>query len=186
MPQKLISWPTTGIRRASVNNFGYGGTNTHVILEEGGHYLQKTNGVNGVHGRLARKLFVLSGRDVAATTRLAADMNEYIERTNGLRWDDLAFTLGQRRSRFNWSVAVSAESAEDLRSALSDKSLKPVQTHGRVPRLGFVFNGQGAQWYAMGRELMSAYPVFLSTLETCDATIKQLGATWSIIGESFY
>ncbi|KAJ3580034.1 hypothetical protein NPX13_g526 [Xylaria arbuscula] len=183
VPQQLISWPTSGIRRASVNNFGYGGTNTHVILEEGGSYLQKSNGVNGVHRSLTRKLFVLSGRDEAATTRLAANMNEYIERTTNLRWDDLAYTLGQRRSKFNWSVAVSAESAEDLRSALSDKSLKPAQTQSRVPRLGFVFNGQGAQWYAMGRELMAAYPVFLSTLETCDATIKRLGATWSIIEE---
>ncbi|KAI0506887.1 putative polyketide synthase [Xylaria bambusicola] len=183
VPQKLISWPTTGIRRASVNNFGYGGTNTHVILEEGGQYSRKTNGVNGIHGALARKLFVLSGRDEAATSRLAANMNEYLQRTTDLHWNDLAFTLGQRRSKFNWSVAVSAESVGELMNTLSDKSLKPVQIQGRVPRLGFVFNGQGAQWYAMGRELMAAYPVFLSTLETCDATIKQLGAAWSIIEE---
>jgi len=30
---------------------------------------------------------------------------------------------------------------------------------------------------------MSAYPVFLRTLEKCDATIRELGATWSIIEE---
>ncbi|KAI0435050.1 putative polyketide synthase [Xylaria sp. FL1042] len=184
VPQKLIEWPSAGIRRASVNNFGYGGTNTHVILEEGGHYLSsKTNGVNGVHDDLARKLFVLSGRDEATTRRLTTNMNEFLQRSKDLRWNDLAFTLGQRRSRFNWNVAISAASADELTSALSDKSLKPVQAQGRVPRLGFVFNGQGAQWYAMGRELMVAYPVFLSTLERCDATIAGLGAKWSIIEE---
>ncbi|KAI3338274.1 putative polyketide synthase [Ustulina deusta] len=183
VPRKLIDWPSTGIRRASVNNFGYGGTNTHVILEEGGHYCPKTNGVNGVHNGLARKLFVLSGRDEATTTRLAANMNEFLQRSTDIRWNDLAFTLGQRRSKFNWRVAISAGSAEELTSALADKSLKPVQTQGRAPRLGFVFNGQGAQWHAMGRELMAAYPVFLSTLETCDATIAELGAKWSIIEE---
>ncbi|KAI1426762.1 putative polyketide synthase [Xylaria sp. FL1777] len=183
VPQKLIEWPSTGIRRASINNFGYGGTNTHVILEEGGHYLPKTNGVNGVHDGPARKLFVLSGRDEATTIRLAANMNEFLQRSTGLRWNDLAFTLGQRRSRFNWSVAISAASAGELTSALSEKSLKPIQSQGRVPRLGFVFNGQGAQWYAMGRELMGTYPVFLSTLEDCDATIAELGAKWSVIEE---
>ncbi|GAW16135.1 hypothetical protein ANO14919_055580 [Xylariales sp. No.14919] len=183
VPQKLIEWPSTGIRRVSVNNFGYGGTNTHVILEEAARWRPKTNGVNGVHNNLARKLFVLSARDETTTATLAANMKEFLQRSTDLRWEDLAFTLGQRRSKFNWSVAVSAESAEELTSALSDKSSKPVQTNGRVPRLGFVFNGQGAQWYAMGRELMAAYPVFLSTLETCDSTIKEYGAKWSIVEE---
>ncbi|TGJ85110.1 hypothetical protein E0Z10_g3631 [Xylaria hypoxylon] len=183
VPQKLTEWPSTGIRRASVNNFGYGGTNTHVILEESAHWRPKTNGVNGVHNSLSRKLFVLSARDEAATARLAANMNEFLQRSTDLHLNDLAFTLGQRRSKFNWSVAISAESAEELTNALSDKSVKPVQANSRAPRLGFVFNGQGAQWHAMGRELMTAYPVFLSTLETCDATISKFGAKWSIIEE---
>ncbi|KAI1309753.1 putative polyketide synthase [Xylaria venustula] len=183
VPQKLIDWPSTGVRRASVNNFGYGGTNTHIILEEGGNYLPKTNGVNGLHKSPARKLFVLSGRDEATTKRLAANMTEFLQQSTDLRWNDLAYTLGQRRSKFNWSVAVSAASVEELTSALADKSSKPAQAQGRIPRLGFVFNGQGAQWYAMGRELMVAYPVFLSTLEACDAAIAKLGAKWSIIEE---
>lgn len=29
-----IEWPSNGVRRASVNNLGFGGTNAHVILEE--------------------------------------------------------------------------------------------------------------------------------------------------------
>ncbi|KAG9238221.1 putative lovastatin nonaketide synthase [Amylocarpus encephaloides] len=34
VPTKMIDWePTNGVRRASVNSFGYGGTNAHIILE---------------------------------------------------------------------------------------------------------------------------------------------------------
>ncbi|KAI0474774.1 reducing type I polyketide synthase [Xylaria cf. heliscus] len=183
VPQKLVEWPSAGIRRASVNNFGYGGTNVHIILEEAKYHYSKTNGVNGVHNGHARKLFVFSARDEAATARLTTNMNEFLQRSPNFSWNDLAFTLGQRRSKFNWSVALSVGSPEELKNSLSDTSLKPVQTHNRTPRLGFVFNGQGAQWYAMGRELMATYPVFLSTLETCDATIRKLGAEWSIIEE---
>ncbi|KAI1128976.1 hypothetical protein F5Y10DRAFT_239255 [Nemania abortiva] len=41
VPTKPISWPSRGLRRVSVNSFGFGGTNTHVILDDAYHYLQE-------------------------------------------------------------------------------------------------------------------------------------------------
>ncbi|KAI8623341.1 reducing type I polyketide synthase [Xylariaceae sp. FL1651] len=175
VPQQLIKWPSSGIRRASVNNFGYGGTNTHVILEEAENYCSKANGGDGTHHDFARKLLVLSARDETTITRMAANLVEYLQQSTDTNWNNLIYTLSQRRSRFNWSIAIPAESPVQLKDTLSDKTIRPVQTLGREPRLGFVFNGQGAQWHAMGRELMSVYPVFLDTLETCDNVIQELG-----------
>jgi acyl transferase domain-containing protein len=40
IPTESIGWPTEGIRRASVNSFGFGGTNAHVILDGALHYLR--------------------------------------------------------------------------------------------------------------------------------------------------
>ncbi|RDL33235.1 Thiolase-like protein [Venustampulla echinocandica] len=39
----LVEWPMAGLRRASVNSFGYGGANAHVILDDALHYLQEHN-----------------------------------------------------------------------------------------------------------------------------------------------
>lgn len=39
IPMELTQWPTVGLRRASVNSFGYGGTNAHLILDDALHYL---------------------------------------------------------------------------------------------------------------------------------------------------
>lgn len=39
IPTELTPWPTPWPRRASVNSFGYGGTNSHVILDDAFHYL---------------------------------------------------------------------------------------------------------------------------------------------------
>lgn len=34
-----------------------------------------------------------------------------------------------------------------------------------------VFTGQGAKWYAMGRELIEAYPVFKEAIQEADKHI---------------
>ncbi|KAL9073303.1 MAG: hypothetical protein Q9157_004798 [Trypethelium eluteriae] len=39
-PTKAIPWPTAGVRRVSVNSFGFGGSNSHVILDDAYHFLQ--------------------------------------------------------------------------------------------------------------------------------------------------
>lgn len=46
---KLTAWPTDGLRRASVNSFGYGGSNAHCIIDDAYHYLK----LRGLHGTTA-------------------------------------------------------------------------------------------------------------------------------------
>jgi acyl transferase domain-containing protein len=38
-PMKPIPWPVSGIRRASVNSFGFGGANAHIVLDDAHSYL---------------------------------------------------------------------------------------------------------------------------------------------------
>ncbi|KAK1979267.1 hypothetical protein LZ30DRAFT_783573 [Colletotrichum cereale] len=46
-PTSAVIWPNTGLRRASVSSFGYGGSNGHVILDDAGNYLH----LHGLEGR---------------------------------------------------------------------------------------------------------------------------------------
>jgi acyl transferase domain-containing protein len=41
-------WPIEGFRRVSINCFGFGGTNAHIILDDALHYLSERN-INGYH-----------------------------------------------------------------------------------------------------------------------------------------
>ncbi|KAI4608824.1 Type I Iterative PKS [Alternaria metachromatica] len=43
VPTKCIPWPTNGLRRISVNSFGFGGSNGHVILDDAYHTLESMN-----------------------------------------------------------------------------------------------------------------------------------------------
>ncbi|KAE9375002.1 putative lovastatin nonaketide synthase [Stipitochalara longipes BDJ] len=49
--KQAVEWPTPGLRRASVNSFGYGGANAHVILDDAKHYLEE-HGLHGHHSTL--------------------------------------------------------------------------------------------------------------------------------------
>ncbi|KAJ3532838.1 hypothetical protein NM208_g8261 [Fusarium decemcellulare] len=199
VPQELEPWPTTtdGTRRASINNFGYGGTNAHVIMElgpqwvPGSHTSNRTdgtrnvnghgsgfahnaviktkpeNGINGSHlPRRKTKILVLSARDEQACREIVSKLKDYLRQH--AQHDDpekllqsVIYTLGQRRSALPWIAAQPIPYTQGIGpviEALDSAQFKPKRVT-RPPRIGMVFTGQGAQWNAMGRELIIAYPV---------------------------
>ncbi|KAJ5832327.1 hypothetical protein N7474_000638 [Penicillium riverlandense] len=181
IPKKLHPWPR-GKTYASVNNFGFGGTNAHVVLERGprhdGEGMQNTD-------PLKRKLYIVSAHDKRAALQISKELATYLDLnppalTDGLM-DNIAYTLGQRRSFLPWRVAISASSYMVLNEYLS-KDPEPIRS-SREPNIGFVFTGQGAQWHGMGKELLGTYPIFQRTLRAVDTCLKTLGANFSITEE---
>src|SRR5699024_3631899 len=67
-----ISWPSEGLRRASVNAFGYGGANAHVVLDDVFHYLQD-------HGLTANHYTVEKPPKVGQTVRSNGHTNKHLE-----------------------------------------------------------------------------------------------------------
>ncbi|KAL8730919.1 MAG: hypothetical protein Q9181_004491 [Wetmoreana brouardii] len=222
IPTQPTPWPTQGLRRASVNSFGYGGTNGHCILDDAYHYLAE----RGIEGRphtaedslpqtpesvstdsgvgmedtvdekpLFRSksypsqqlVYALSAPDQNALSRLGETLATYVDeldaskrvRTNNIL-ERAAFTLSNRRSTFQWRTAIIADQTENLKHQLRNLS-KPTRA-SKPPTMLFCFTGQGAQWYAMGRELM-AYEVYEASLRDADSYLKSIGAPWSVLEE---
>lgn len=203
VPTELEPWDgKEDVRRASINNFGYGGSNAHVIMEDldsftGSRRLQQAANLDNASSRSRRssssleylprrRVFVLSGKDERATQAMVSNLKDYLLNTkitdeDGFL-DNLAYTLGHRRSRFPWVTSVSADTVEALIKILDSPKAKPAKVAIASPRVGFVYNGQGAQWWAMGRELIEVYPVFKAALLDCNKHLEKLGATWNMIG----
>lgn len=209
VPTAVMPWPNEGPRRVSVNSFGYGGSNAHVILDDACSYLDQ-NGLSGNHitslsqvngssdtlekpGSSFSRVFPISAHDKEGLGRVKLALAEYLavksvqlsgsmERSRFL--DDLAFTLSERRSHLQWKTYFTASSLEDLSAALlADNTTLPTRPSSRKPRLGFVFTGQGAQWASMGMELMR-YPVFRDSIEAADLYLQhELGCKWSACKE---
>ena len=139
----------------------------------------------GIASHKIRFLFVLSANSERSVKTQMSDLQTYLEqRPETLELSvmgKLAYTLCQRRSFLTWKVAVSAATSSELIHKLSNPDLRPMSAF-RAPKISFVFTGQGAQWYAMGRELLKIYPAFASTIQLADKYLQSLGASWSLIG----
>ncbi|KAE8384250.1 putative polyketide synthase [Aspergillus alliaceus] len=186
VPTRLAPWPEDKILRASINNFGYGGTNAHVILEPAPaptaiYHLNGQSTSEGSQSGDKSRVFVVSARDSAACRTVMDRLASHIIETSPSP-DSLAYTLNERRSLHPWVAAVRATSIKDLAERLRESERKPSFAY-KKPRLGFVFNGQGAQWHAMARELLTVYPVFGHAISNAGKVLKVYGASWSLIDE---
>lgn len=189
MPSQLVPWPEGSPKRASINNFGYGGTNAHVIMEAA-KLRGPTNGFcrNGIaNGSDRSRVYVLSAKEETAVKTSISNLKAYLRRVKTddepAFLDNLAYTLSERRSVFDWTASAPARSLAGLISALDEGELKPIRATNTLPRLGFVFTGQGAQWYGMGRELIDAYPLFADSLREADRYLREFGASYSLMGK---
>ncbi|KAI2643595.1 ketoacyl-synt-domain-containing protein [Xylaria nigripes] len=179
-------WPKHK-KYVSINNFGFGGTNAHVVLERV-PFTQRgsKNDADLKEDNSTRKLFVVTANDKNSLEATLKNLVIYLEQRPEIfqksLMADVAYTLGQRRSLLQWRVAIPALRSFDLIDAINGQKRPPGKELDSL-RIGFIFTGQGAQWYGMGRELYKQYPVFTNAIDYANVCLKSLGASWSLLEE---
>ncbi|KAM0519096.1 hypothetical protein ACHAPE_004092 [Trichoderma viride] len=183
VPTSIRPWPRNK-RFISVNSFGFGGSNAHVVLEKVPLALAD---LPQDHQSTVSKLFVLSAHDESAAKRKAGNLGIYIEQHPEVFQkrlvNDMAYTLGERRTHLQWRIAIAASSCSELANALNSISATPGVVASREPKVAFVYTGQGAQWAEMGKELMESHPIFAEAVETCSNYLQTIGAEFSLLEE---
>ncbi|HEV3144024.1 MAG TPA: type I polyketide synthase, partial [Gemmataceae bacterium] len=168
---------------AAVNSFGFGGSNAHVVLEEAPPRPAKRRVEDQVNRPF---LLPISARDDKALRRYVESYRAVLsDRTLDLA--DVCFTAGERREHHDHRFVVLGQDAAQMRKRLAAwlRSSAPVEGvvtgRGRaaVTPLVFVYTGQGAQWWAMGRQLLEREPVFRRTVQEIDDLLQPL-AGWSL------
>ncbi|GAP92555.2 putative beta-ketoacyl synthase domain-containing protein [Rosellinia necatrix] len=192
VPTNLNPWPELAPgapRRASVNSFGFGGTNAHAIIEswEGQATDVEVHAASPCWGP-----FVLSANSETALEATIALLEKTLQHQNKTDLSRLAWTLQTRRTQFTHRAAFSASTKEELlcglRAAIESKGKRPISTKpvevARARILG-VFTGQGAQWASMGARLLQDSACFRLTFKTLEAILKTIPSapTWSLSKE---
>lgn len=211
LPKATMRWPSHGQRRISVNSFGFGGANAHAILDDAHHYLQSRH-ITGNHStttyydesdsesgisvgpgtplpeELSKRLFVFSSKDQAGLQRMtksyAKELSspEFVGQLEHKLLEDLAYTLTSRRSHLDFSGFCVASSLKDLVAHMTKGLPILKKSHQKHSNLLFVFTGQGAQWPAMGIELLRN-PIFEQSVRNSQQYLSDLGCVWNIVDE---
>ncbi|PBP20217.1 hybrid PKS-NRPS protein [Diplocarpon rosae] len=192
------TWPVPPVgqpRRASVNCFGFGGTNAHAIIESyhpSPALVRKQLMPASTQAPMAIPL-VLSANNEASLAAMVSNYHEFIQSNDLINLNDLAWTLQNRRSELALKTTFAGPTKEALLANMAaaigkTKQSPPVsigqrrEIHSRKARILGVFTGQGAQWANMGRELMLSSTMARASIIHLDAALGELpdGPHWTL------
>ncbi|KAI2888312.1 hypothetical protein CBS76997_8218 [Aspergillus niger] len=184
IPTQALPWPDlpSGTpRRVSVNSFGFGGANAHVILESfSGAASSSSHCQTAVPAILP---FVFSAASEVSLTAVLRQYIDYLEYHPTVNLLELAASLLGKRSSLSHRLVLTADSLENLQEALKGEvQRRSTDTSSTVTRrltpepkriLG-VFTGQGAQWPQMGLDVISQCPQALAWLQELQEALDTL------------
>ncbi|CZT43409.1 uncharacterized protein RSE6_03443 [Rhynchosporium secalis] len=196
--QELMELPKDSRKRISIQAFGYGGANSHTIIEAAEDHISPRQmekcAFRYSQGRLLASqtlqeikdqdenassrpyLMLLSANDGHSLTESAHSLrNHVMESPSLISRLDLAYTLAVRKSKlFHRGFSILSSHAPIETAFEADAITSAKREHMAVPRIGFILTGQGAQRPRMGAALIENFVSVRATLSRLDKYLAEL------------
>ncbi|KAK8006091.1 beta-ketoacyl synthase domain-containing protein [Apiospora marii] len=195
IPTAVTPWPTTPgdvPRRASVNSFGFGGTNAHAIIES---YVPRIHDAMSMYHTRPRKgtrsllpslvdessgtcaPLVVSAASQTSLHHVLEDLVQYLKQHPNITPRQLGWHLYSKRTALPYRMAFSVDSTTDSIALMESALLNPspgirAQTLRLKPKVLGVFTGQGAQWATMSRSLLLTNQTYRRTICSLDEALR--------------
>lgn len=171
--------PLHGKRSVLINNFSAAGGNTSLLLED-------APAAPGAEHQLVKDprtshIVVVSARSTNALEENLRNLEAFVadaRAPEGELLSQLSYTTTARRAHHRLRVAFVTNRLDDLRRSLfaalaPATEAKPITS--MVPRVGFIFTGQGAQETAMAHGYYKSFSSFRSDIHELDSAAKLQG-----------
>lgn len=190
----------------SVNCFGFGGTNAHAVVDEGAYYVKRHRSETSsavvrprtttektdskawhTNNKTKPQLLVLSSPDQQGLLRVVRTLAQHLRCSSSCLsqkdLDNLAYTLGCRRSKFEWKTHFVASSRAEIlekldliqrRHGIARFKMNATNANSQVQALckvALIFCGQGAQWATMGQDLM-CFTAYRESIHAAEAYLR--------------
>ncbi|MEO1554835.1 MAG: beta-ketoacyl synthase N-terminal-like domain-containing protein [Pseudomonadota bacterium] len=157
-------------RRAAVNAFGFGGVNSHAVLEEAAPHSSTPAGATPSHW--PHELVLLAAETPGALAELAQHWAARIAAHAGAELTQIAAFIAQTPATGRARLAIVASSSADLSDKLSKAAARLAQGKGSFRmksgvmasdapssgKVAFIFPGEGAQYQGMLSEVLTVFP----------------------------
>ncbi len=171
---ELREWKKgAGARRAGVSSFGIGGTNAHVVLEEG-PYRRRQETSRESH------VMVMSAKTERGLEQAGQRLAKWMREGRVENIADAAYTLQVGRKAMRWRAAVVCRGVEDgqrkLEAGEGDLRGEGVlrgEVEAGAPGVVFMYPGQGSQYEGMGEGLYRAERRFREVVDYCSERLKR-------------
>ncbi|PYI02720.1 hypothetical protein BO78DRAFT_422284 [Aspergillus sclerotiicarbonarius CBS 121057] len=183
VPTSLKEWPALKpgqVPRASVNSFGFGGTNAHAIMEA--YIPPACPRPEPSQSSTLYTPLLFSASSVTSLRAMIANHLDYLAEKPATSIRDLAWTLQHHRSALAYRKAITGSDYEaiiaQMESVVSgdNADLNARFTQSSEPQILGVFTGQGAQWARMGARLLESSSFVrnqIAFLDECLATLPE-------------
>nr|QHD56300.1 polyketide synthase [Curvularia sp. IFB-Z10] len=172
VPVEPTPFPEDRCERVSVNSFGLGGSNAHVIIDSARSFNIPQRAIRDVEMEAEPRLLLFSAGSAPSLKSTISRYEDWVSKNVDMpeKISDLSYTLANRREHLPHRSFKVVGTSEAPASQGRKIPSQPVS-------LVMVFTGQGAQWPRMGRELLMRDDlVFQKTIRTLDkylATISE-------------
>lgn len=159
-------------RLVGISSFGITGTDAHIILQEPPTITPTPLGTTLAPRPL--HLLTLSSKSESGLESVLESYATFLEANPGLELSDVCYTANSGRAHFPYRVAIvgkdCGEALKKIKSSINSGNSKHVPEE--LPKLCWLFTGQGSQYEGMASSLYETCPTFRMHFDTCAVLLK--------------
>ncbi len=174
IPTAVESWNRSASSRfASVSSFGFGGTNSHIVLQEAPIKYKVSS--NNHEDDLS--ILFLSAKREKDLVALINTYSEYLKNNQEHALGDICYSSNVGRNHFQYRAGFVASCLEtmgqNLDNYLNELKIEENSLPSPSKKLAFVFSGKYFYGTGVGEELYNRFKVFKEAVDLCQGIVHE-------------